>query len=414
MTTGLLRVPRQPPLPVQAGFQIVGPRAAFVGSDISKNACHYNGVTYVSFVDGEGSARVAAYNHASRAVIVSPAIVTGLTADIHAAPSVLVRSSDHKLVLAVAPHDLAHMYVAVSSNAEDVSAWGAATDINSTLGGSAYTYANLVQLSGESGKVYLFFRDRQAGPTNVLCYSTSTDGGATWTAQTQLYKVTNKESYWAIATDSASRIDFAVSDGAASAGDTASLYHFYYSGGSRYKSDGTTITTALPLSASDPTKISDGATDGSVRIPYAVSSGGTPVVWASYDPAGSGQPELYWYGTYSAGWSVNQIVSSGSTPDANFSEGGLAIDALDSSIVYVSRKSGGFWQLFRYETGDAGSTWSFRPLTDDTGGTDQPNLRPVAPRDAVAALRCLWCFGGHFVVGTLETFNSQIRGYPVF
>lgn len=413
MTGTLLRVPRQPPAPVQAGFQIVGPPAAFVGSDISKNACYYNGVTYIGFVDIGGNARAAAYNHSTRATTVSPAVVTGLSADIHASPSVLVRSSDHKLLLAVAPHNAAHMYVAVSTSAEDVSAWGAATDIQSTLGGTSYTYANLVQLSGESGKIYLFYRDFQSGPTHALCYSTSTDGGATWTAQTQLYKTASKQSYWVVSTDSASRIDFAVSDGTASVGDTASLYHFYYTGGGRHKSDGTSISTTPPLGTSDLTKIYDGATNGSVRVPYSIAPGGATIAWASYDPAGSGQPELYWYGVYSAGWTFNEVDTSGSVPDTNFSEGGLAIDPLDPTILYVSRKIGSNWQLFAYETGDGGSTWSFRPLTSDSGAPDMLNLRPVAPRDAVASLRCLWCFGGHFVDATLETFSSQIRGYPV-
>lgn len=414
MTTALLRVPRQPPVPVDAGFYLVGAPAAFVGGDNVKSACQYNGVTYVGFVDGDGSARVASYNHASRAVVVSPAIVTGLTPDIHASPSVLVRSSDHKLLVAVAPHDAAHMYVAISSSAEDVSAWSAATDIASTLAGTTYTYAHLVQLSGESGKIYLFFRDRQTGPTNVLAYSTSTDGGSTWSAETALYKNANKQSYWAIATDSVSRIDFAVSDGAASVGDSASLYHFYYSGSARYKSDGTSITASLPLGPTDITKIYDGATNGSVRIPYSIPPGGATVAWASYDPAGSGQPELYWYGTYSGGWTFNEIDSSGSVPDTNFSEGGLAIDPLDSSVVYVSRKdSAGYWQIFRYETSDSGATWTFRPLTSNQDGSAASvlNLRPIAPRDALANLRCLWCFGAHFVIGTLETFSSQIRGY---
>lgn len=412
-----LLVPTNPPLPSPPSWFSDGLAIAAGWSGNTESAAYYNGTTYIAFVDGDGNARVASYEHSTDTWTLSP-VIASLSADVHATPSVLVRSSDHKLVVAAAQHNGAVLYIAISTNAEDVSAWGAATNIAATLGGTAYTYANLFQLSGESGKIYLFYRDRPSGVTGNLAYSTSTDGGTTWTAQTTVYSVSAKSSYWAVSSDDTNRIDIVTTDGSAESGDTASVYHFYYSGGNWFKSDGTQITASLPFGTTDITKIYDGATNGSARAPYdAATNGGNPVgVWAAYNSAGSGSNENYWYGSCSSGtWTVNQITDSGSTPDANFAEGGIAIDTTDTNRVFLSKKTSSVWQMYHYETANSGSSWASTQLTSDTALTvasDVNNLRPRAPRNAVAALTAVWCLGPHWASGSAEPPATQIRGYP--
>ncbi len=382
----------------------LGVSASAAGNNI--NSVYYNGKTYAGFCDGDGNARIAQYVHSTHVWTVSAAIVTGLGADAHC-----------KLVLAVSPHAAAHMYIAISTNAEDITAWGAPTDIESTLTGSPLcTYANLFQLSGESGKIYLFYR---AGSSNngQLYYSTSTDAGATWSAATEVYTAGSVGAYWAVDSDDTSRIDFLVSDGNAPHGDAASAYHFYYTGGTYYKSDGTHITASLPLGPSNITKIYNQSL-GSVRAPYSiVTNGGDPVaVWAAYDPAGSGSDEHYWYGAWTGGaWNVNEIDDAGSPPDVNFAEGGVAVNAADPTSVFVSRDISDIWQMFVYQTADAGSTWTSDQKTDDAllQPTDAYNLRPCSPRNAVTELSAVWFFGPHFVLSSgAEPPASQMRGYP--
>ncbi len=400
------------------------PTSLGVASGIPGNTVsgtYYNGKTYFAFCDGDGKARVAQFNHSTRAWTISPVIVSGaLQVDTHCGPSVLVRSSDHKIVLAVAPHDLAHLYIAVSTNAEDITAWGSSTDIHSTLGGTSYTYANLFQLSGESGKIHLFYRDYVSGTsTGSLGHSTSTDGGATWAAQDVIYSVSGKASYWAISSDDTARIDIVTTDGSAGDGNVASVYHFYYTGGSYYKSAGTLITAGLPLGVASITKIYDSATSGSARALYdTLTNGGNPVsVWASYNVAGSGSPSNYWYASCSSGvWTVNVIDSTGSVPDV-FAEGGVAIDATAPTRVFVSKKTSSVWQMFTYDTADAGATWTAVQKTTDSllRPTDAYNLRPRSPRNAVSTLSGVWFFGPHFSIPGgvgLEPPAAQIRGYP--
>ncbi len=421
MTTSL-RPPVRPASSGATSFTLTGPAKGWAGFDEINSCVYYNGNTYFGFVDNAGGIHVGSYNHATKMVTLSPVIVT-IIPDVHCTPSVIVRQSDQKLVIACSPHDTVpavHMYVAVSTNAEDVSAWGSATDIKTSLGGSSYTYPKLVQLSGESGKIYLFYRDEQSGgATAAIAYSTSTDGGATWAAQTTLYKnAGTHQPYWGIESDDVSRIDFVTTDGSAAAGDaTASLYHFYYTGGSRYKSDGTLISASLPLAPSNLTMIYNG-TNGGMRSPYSITVGPSPfATWATFDPAGSGSNELYWYGTCSSGgvWTVNEIVDTGAPPVTGFSEGGVYLDKIDQTIVYVSRKVSGFMQIYRYQTADSGATWTSTAITSDSNGQfgDSLNLRPISPRHAVADLRALWCFGPHYVDhDSYEASPALIRGYP--
>ncbi len=422
MKRGTLRAAIRPRATPPDFFPMLPPCCGWTGGDQSGSPVYYNGRTYFGFVDITGAIRVGSYTHATRTVVVSPAIVT-IIPDIHCTPSIIIRQSDQKLLVAAASHNLTpsvHMYVALSTNAEDVSAWGAATDIQSTLGGTSYTYAKLVQLSGESGKVYLFYRDEQDSQAcAAICYSTSTDGGGTWSSQTTLFKNPGShQPYWSIESDDASRIDFVTADGSAAAGDsTASIYHFYYTGGSRYKSDGTLISASLPLAPSNLTKIYDGMSGGS-RQPYSGTAGPSPfATWATFDPAGSGSNELYWYGTCDSGgtWTVNEIVDAGTPPVVGFSEGGVYLDRTDPTKVFVSRKVSGHMQIFLYSTPDGGATWSNTQLTSDANGQfgDSLNLRPISPRNAATDLRALWCFGPHYEdTNAYETSTAAVRAYP--
>lgn len=417
MTTAMLRVPRQPQAASPNKWQqLIGtPAGTFIG--FTPNAAYYNGKTYFAYTDQNGSVYAASYNHTTHAVTVSSAIITGLASDWHDSPTLLVRSSDHKLVLAVCRHNADnHMYVAISTNAEDVSAWGAATDIGTTLAGASYTYASLFQLSGESGTIYLFYRTQPSAGTYTWSYSTSTDGGATWAAQTTFWGAGATQNYMSIDSDGVSRIDVGATDGTRANGDTSSAYHFYYTGGNWYKTDGTLIggSGSLPLAPANVTKIYDGATNGYTTSIGAVDpNGGSPVItFAAYNSAGAGSNLNYWYAIYTGGsWSVNSPADTGYLPTDFVTEGSAPIDRLDPSTIYLTRKVSGAAQLYAYTTSDHGSTWATKQITFDVDAS-QWNMHAVCPRDEAAGLKCLWMSGGVNTWGTSPAFVGQIRGYP--
>lgn len=408
MTAHALTVSRHPPIPSPSEWQRILEMPGGGWPAVNMTSAYYNGNTYIGYVDPAGNVKVAGYDHATGSVTVSPAIVSGLTSDGHNAPSVLIRQSDHKILIAVSQHAAAAMYTAVSTNAEDVSSWGAATNIDSSIGGANYTYANLFQLSGESGKIYLFWRDSLTTVDGKLRFSTSTDGGATWAAYTELYAApAGRSPYWTMDSDGVSRIDFAITDGEVSHSEAASLYHFYYTGGGYKQSDGTAISTSPPLGPSDLTLIFDGSTVGAgVTTAFSIAASGPTVGFTAGDSYPS-NPSLYKYAVWSGGsWSVNAIDDNGAVV---FPQGGIAVSRTDPSTVFAQQQQSGQTNIVRFTTGDGGTTWSPKQLTFDT---DQPNIGPIVPRDENSGMRCLWHYGPESPLGTTPGFTVQVRGYP--
>lgn len=413
MAGSLLRVPRTAPITPTLYQTLIG-RPGGSWAEINVNAVYYNGTTYFGYMAPGGTIRVASYNHATHAVAVSPAIVSGLVTDDHDAPGVLVRQSDHKIVMACAPHSSNHMYIAVSTNAEDVTSWGAATDIASTLaGGAIYTYPSLVQLSGESGKIYLFYRDGDPTTTAKTAYSTSTDGGSTWAAETVLFSAgTGKGVYFAVDNDGTSRIDFVASDGnAANDGTNCSLYHFYYTGGNYYKSDGTLIggSGSLPLAPANTTKIHDGSTSGALSTTMDVSRNGSNV-YVAYSAANTGglagNPMNLWYGVWSgSSWTTNDVTDTG----VNGTDRGICLSRdTPSTTIFLGKVVSGSSKMQRYVTSNGGSSWAEEDLTGVEPDQSQLNSDPISPWNAVPSLEALWVYGdfaGAFL-------SAEIRGFP--
>lgn len=408
---GTLRVSRRPRPAPPFAWQELLPTPGGAWPTVNMTAAYYNGKTYFGYCAPSGEIHVASYDHTSYAVTISPAIITGFASDTHNGPSVLVRSSDHKIVIAVGSHTTGIMYRAISTNAEDVSAWGSATNINSSLGATYVSYANLFQLSGESGKIYLFYRDNSTGAVvdAKLVFSTSTDGGATWAAQTTLYTPpSGRAPYWSIDSDSVSRIDFAVTDGAVINNTVANLYHFYYTGGAYFKSDGTLITAGLPLAASNMTQIYDGVTNGVMSTFIGIACDGPTVAFLAANVGGyATSPFNLWYAKYSSGWSPHNFDNT----NYNGFQGGITVDRSDVSRVFGGKYDSNLSQIMLYATSDGGTTWTSGQLTDDT---DQINNAPISPRDADPGLRAIWIHGPQAPYTTVgpASFTVDVRGYP--
>jgi hypothetical protein len=230
----------------------LNPRAMWAGDKLYWSGHFYTTAGYV--LAGERDDATGALN--------SSQFSPGFGMDDHAGISFLRRDSDGKILAAYAGHDTSYLYLAISSSADSVAAFGTPTNLDSSLGGSAYSDPTLIQLTGETNDpIYLFYRDG-SGPYNNY-FSKSTDGGATWSAGTHFFDNGDERPYFVYARNGDSRIDFATTDGHASIA-TNSIYHFYYEGGNWYKSDGTLIgdNTVLPLEPADVTKVYDGVANG--------------------------------------------------------------------------------------------------------------------------------------------------------
>jgi hypothetical protein len=367
-------------------------------------AIHYNGSTYVVFAPDTGTSSdlvVGKYVHATQTFtshVLASAYET--PPDNHSSPSVFVRSSDHRIVVAAAHHaEVTSPSIWISTNPEDISAFGSAITPDASIGADQYTYMILYQMA--SGTIYLFFRDYISGTTTGrLSYSTSTDGGSTWSARTILYTgATGKVPYWRIIGDGDHTIHIFPTDDVPTA---SPLGHFYLdtATGNRYKSDGTLISASLPIGYSDITQV-HAATAWSWG--GCVDSLGRPATVMMVDV---GSDNAIKVGRFRSGaWQVNTVIASvGGQLTGNQYGSGCAIHHTNPDIVYLARKATK-WEMWRYVSLDDGVTWTGTQLTS---GSSVDNVWPEVVHNPGTGLEAIWEAGNY----TLDTdYDFGIKGW---
>jgi hypothetical protein len=377
------------------------------------HAAYYNGRTYFAYVKGtNGDACVRSYDHRTGRISAEVVLHAALDADDHASPTILVRDSDHRILVAYSAHNGAALYTRLSTNPEDVSSFAAEVNIDASLGGTAYSYPALIQLTGETNDpVYLFVRPVSGGSGQSWGYATSTDGGATWSALTTFFSVSGRWGYVTLVPNGDARIDLFVQDGSAGAGDaTVSVYHGYLEGGSWKKSDGT-AAGSLPLDETDLTLVESGAAGGSRHIASLAIDPelGTPIVVYKRFPTATSAD--YWWSRWTgSAWSTPSLVADDGHFAVNYQSGDVTIDQGNPFIVYASRDVAGTMQLFRYHTRDRGATWEEVQLTD---GADDV-IFPLSPHNRGAALPMLamrgsWTNATTYSVDTVGLVGPQVE-----
>lgn len=367
---------------------------------VTPKAFTYNGVTYFTSVNDSGDIHISSYNHTTHATTTPYLIGSGfvsVSGDVHNSAAVIVRQSDHKILIVECSEDATQFFRAVSTNAEDATAFPVPTTI--LTGGGGYTYPQLCQLSGESGKVYLWCTNLVSG-VRYLAYSTSTDGGATWSALTNVISpVASDRTYRVIGSNYVDRIDIFTTNTDRTTTYPSSVYHLYMQGGNFYQSDGTQITASLPFVASAGTLVQD-TTYGRARPEgWAYDGTGKPAcVINSRDLTGNTPPEYVRVGRFDgSSWTTHAVASSGQLISAS------AMVKADPNTVYMPRLIGSALELFEYTSLDEGVTWTGAQLT--SGSTDD-NDAPDTPIDA-SALKVLWGYG----IYTGPSFSFDVKGW---
>lgn len=365
-------------------------------------AVYYNGKTYFGYVDASGNIEVRTYTHATDVVSAATTLHATLDPDTHAAPSLHIRDSDKRIMAFYSAHDDTTMRLRISTNPEDISSFAAEVSLDAQIGGLDYTYPTIVQLLGEANDpIYLFYRDWQGSNTGVLCYSKSTDGGATWGAQVEVYKNAGQSAYWIVYSDGDTRIDFAVTDNHPVLSASTKIYHFYYEGGSYFESDGSSAGSPT-LGPGDLTQVYDAAAgpawpyamtrDGSglPRFVYGILSGATYNTWAYARWSGSA-------------WALSTIVTAGGILEDGVASG-LTMDHDDPSRVYASVLVGSYTEIIRYDTGDNGASWT---PTAITSGSSVDQIHPTMVRNHAAPLALVFLSGTY---ASYLSFSLGIKG----
>jgi hypothetical protein len=365
--------------------------------------------TYVGWVDGEGSVRVGAYDHDDGSFTMS-VLQEGMERDDHDNPAILILP-DGRLAAFYCPHvrvpgpgeGLMGMFYRMSTSPEDVSAWGPERQLaTNTRGSWGYTYPNAVQLSGEGGRIYLFWRGGNGRP--AISFS---DDGEYWVYAHTLFESGGRRPYAKYASDGASTIHFAFTDGHPRGEPTNNVYYAFYREGAFFRADGTRIADldGLPLVPEGLDVVYDAQAGGARAWVWdiALDADGRPVIVYATFPEEDDHRYRYarWDGER---WSDHEICAAGAwfpepIPDDRgrryyvYYSGGVTLDHDDPSVVYASREINGIHEIERWVTSDGGRTWTSAPITC---GSARDNVRPVVPRRrAPGGPQLIWMHGDY-------------------
>ena len=319
-------------------------------------------------------------------------------ADDHDNPSLLVRASDKRIMVFYSKHTVEpHLYFRISTNPEDISSFGTEREVSGIV--DDVTYPTPFQLSGESNRLYLFWRGIGWQPT----FTTSSDGGATWATPLQLVQGTDRP-YIKFESDGASRIHFAFTEGHPRDNASNHIYYAYLYNGGFYRANGTFIKNVSSgyLSTSEAEMVYNASAGKGWVWEIALDSLGYPVIAYAAFPTDTDHRYRYarWTGS---SWNDHEITGSGrwfpqtaavaTESEPNYS-GGIAIDPENPSVVYLSRSINNVFEIEKWTTSNNGTTW---PSTVSiTSNSACLNVRPFVVRNHIQnGFELLWLTGDY-------------------
>lgn len=352
----------------------------------------YNNITYITFVNEAGDIYIASYDEIARTTSAPFLLGSGYTSpsgNIHNSISVLVRSSDKRLLVAM-HEEGGNPDFRLSTNPEDVSAWGA---VYNPLTSGVYTYSTLNQMADESGAIY-FWATYWTGGFGRLGYAKSTDGGATFGATHSVVSPTSTTViFHRVGTDQAGRQHLFFTNTDRDTPNPSSVYHAYMEGGSFYKSDGTLILAAQPFAASAGQLVHNAA-DGSAHPEgWGIATDGSPAVVVQVGYVTDASKLIRVARFDGATWSHADVVY---TPGYS-----VGMEKADPNRVWVT--VGTSQLLYLYTSADDGVTW--------TGEQKIPGgaLVPETPLNQ-SALRVAW-YNGVTIRAWVENVSDAQFGW---
>ena len=378
-------------------------------------AVYYEGAhrrTYAGWIDNFGDVHIGYYDHDTKQIATS-VIFDRLEIDDHDNPSILFDEGGHLLVFFNSHSGPEGLYFTKSKKAEDIEVWteGQILKLNDPanleLGRESYTYTNPVKLSGEDGKIFLFWRGIDGKPT----WSTSSDNGDTWTKGEIFFMPERtygfRRPYVKIYSDGKDKIHIALTDGHPRKEPENSIYYVCYSQGAFYRANGEKIKEVSegPLSPEECDKVYDASVSGEKAWIWDVAADAERRPVLAYAKFPDDKNHIYSYARWDGStWLNFDLVNSGgwfpetpegmTEPEPNYS-GGINIDHENTNVLYLSVKRDSVFEIERWETSNEGRRWEVKKITE---GSSKHNIRPFAVRGAGEGnpVQVLWMQNTHY------------------
>jgi hypothetical protein len=359
-------------------------------------------VTFVTWIDWSGRLRIGAYDRATGGK--TTYVLGALFHDDHGSPAILVEP-DLRITVFWSAHNGSAMYYRTTQRPESIVAWGTLHTVPAQLQGPlGFTYPNPVLLSAESERLYLFWR----GATWSADATTRSAAGQ-WSRPGQLVSNSPQRPYIKVDSNGRDTIAFAFTN-AHPRDDRTNIYYMSYRNGWLRHANGRRIRPmdGHPVSPGQADLVYNAGATG-VRSwvwDVALASGTSPViVYATFPSPGN---HAYWYARWSGRRWVSRFLTfagptiSPGTLEREYSAG-ITLDHANPSIVYLSRRVKGWFELERWRTADGGRSWRHVTVAR-TPGAD--NLRPVVARGSDGGSMSLLWLHGHY--GTYTTYRTTV------
>lgn len=394
-----------PQLPAASAFAATSTQG-FWNSEAEPVAAYYNGKTYFVWCDDSKHVWVASWNHSSQTSSTPVDLGVINIADdgaIHLTPCVLVRSSDHRImVFASSNGGPSRPGYWLSTSPEDATAFGSVNLIPSGTG--TYTYVSCAQLNNVTNSPIYLFTKFWSGGTGYLAYFKSSDGGSTWNASPTLLLGPQSTStlFWRIGTDSGSRIDIYATTTDRAFATPAAVYHFLFQNDTLYQTDGTVLGTSFPYTANQGTLVQDTSLGSAHCDGWAYQADLKP---ASLIMINTGSDTLArvarWTGS---AWQVNSVIAQGGFIGSNPFVASGAMSKASPNVVWLPVKVGSFFELRRYNSANDGASWLMNSVTS---GSTADNAMPDTPLDAAPGFEVIW---GNGTYTSDSNFDFDIKG----
>jgi hypothetical protein len=390
------------------------PRASQIGTLGPGSWCWFgdpravtvHGHTYVGWIDWQGGVHIGDLDPSFG--VVQDKTIGYIYHDDHSSPSILVEP-DNRLTVFWSAHNGRAMNYRTTTAPADITDWGPLQNVRSTVPGrKGFTYPNPVLLPAEKNNLYLFWR----GANWSADYATRTASGH-WSASHQLIRVSKERPYLKVDGNGSNTIALAFTNGHPRNVPT-SIYYAAYRAGWLWTASGKRIARMGhgPISPSQADVVYD-ARATRVRSwvwDVALPRDGHPVIVYATFPSNANH--AYWYARFDGRrWVSHFLTSAGpsispTTIEYQYSAG-ITLDHSDPSIVYLSRKVGGSYQIERWVTSDGGAKWRHRIVVRG-GALD--NVRPVVPRGSDGGpAGLLWLRGDYINYRSYRTDIAYLR-----
>ncbi|MGI8412041.1 MAG: BNR-4 repeat-containing protein [Solirubrobacteraceae bacterium] len=358
--------------------------------------------TFAGWIDWAGRVTVGEYD--STFGVMRTHVIAKLFHDDHSAPSILVEP-DQRLTVFYSAHNGTQLYYRSTLRPEDISAWGPVQTIRSRIPGRlGFTYSNPVLLPDEANQVYLFWR----GADYSQDYAVRAIDGA-WSPARHLIARPGERPYVKVASNGRDTIAFAYTNGHPRERIT-SLYYAAYRAGWLWRAGGRPIAPLArgSIAPRQGDLVYNGRTTGVSAWVWdvALDSHQRPVIlYATFRSLAN---HAYWYAHFDGHRWVSHFMTFGGpsispgTIEQQYS-GGMALDHSDPSIVYLSRKVRGAFEVERWSTRNGGYSWHHETVVRSRG---VDNVRPVVPRGASGGSIPLLWLRGHY--GSYSAYRTRV------